>query len=77
MILMESSTCWEIPGFWLIAIIMTGYGMDVAMIVGGSILAVSTYAVQTIAYLHPINGHITAVMSRSSRKNRALDQIIF
>jgi SulP family sulfate permease len=48
---------------------MTGYGMDVAMIAGG-ILAVSTYAVQTIAYLHPVRGHMTAVTLRSSRKNR-------
>ena len=59
----------EYSGIWLIAIIMTGYGMDAAMI-AGVIAAVSTYAVQTITYLHPVRGHMTAVTLRSSRKNR-------
>jgi len=60
----------EYAGTWLIAIIMTTYGMNAAMIAGG-ISAVSTYAVQTIAYLHPIRGHMTAVTLRSSKRNRS------
>lgn len=59
----------EYAGIWLIAIVMTIYGMNAAMIAGG-ISAVSTYAVQTIAYLHPIRGSMTAVTLRSSKRNR-------
>jgi SulP family sulfate permease len=59
----------EYAGTWLITIIMTTYGMSAAMIAGG-ISAVSTYAVQTVAYLHPIRGHMTAVTFRSSKRNR-------
>jgi SulP family sulfate permease len=53
----------------LIAIVMTVYGMNAAMIAGG-ISAVSTYAVQTVAYLHPIRGQMTGVTLRSSKRNR-------
>jgi len=59
----------EYVGTWLIAIVMTTYGMNAAMIAGG-ISAVSTYAVQTVAYLHPIRGQMTAVTLRSSKTNR-------
>ena len=59
----------EYMGIWLIAIVMTMYGMNAAMIAGG-ISAVSTYAVQTVAYMHPIRGQMTAVTLRSSRRNR-------
>ncbi len=59
----------EYAGTWLITIVMTLYGMNAAMIAGG-ISAVSTYAVQTIAYLHPIRGQMTAVTLRSSRRDR-------
>lgn len=44
-------------------------GMNAAMIAGG-ISAVSTYAVQTVAYLHPIRGQMTAATLRSSKRDR-------
>jgi len=59
----------EYMGTWLITVVMTVYGMNAAMIAGG-ISAVSTYAVQTVAYMHPIRGEMTAVTLRSSRTNR-------
>lgn len=62
----------EYAGIWLIVVIMTMYGMDAAMIAGG-IAAVSTYAVQSIAYLSPIRGSMSAVTLRSSNGNRSLD----
>ena len=43
--------------------------MNAAMIAGG-ISAVSTYAVQTVAYLHPIRGQMTAATLRSSKRDR-------
>ena len=47
--------------------------MNAAMMAGG-ISAVSTYAVQTIAYMHPIRGKMTATTLRSSshRKQHAI-----
>jgi SulP family sulfate permease len=59
----------EYSGIWLITIVMTIYGMNAAMIAGG-ISAVSTYAVQTVAYLHPIRGQMTAATLRSSKRDR-------
>jgi SulP family sulfate permease len=61
----------EYAGIWLIVAVMTMYGMDAAMIAGG-IAAVSTYAVQSIAYLSPIRGSMSAVTLRSSNGNRSL-----
>jgi len=52
---------------------MTTYGMNAAMMAGG-ISAVSTYAVYTIAYMHPIRGQMTDTTLRSSsnRKHHAI-----
>jgi len=36
----------------------------------GAIAAVSTYAVQTVAYLHPVRGTMSAATLRSSQRNR-------
>mmetsp|Transcript_46363 Transcript_46363/g.140419 ORF Transcript_46363/g.140419 Transcript_46363/m.140419 type:complete len:659 (-) Transcript_46363:267-2243(-) len=60
----------EYAGIWLIAVVMTMYGMDAAM-VAGVIAAVSTYAVQSIAYLSPIRGHMSGVTLRSSQFHRS------
>lgn len=60
----------EYSGIWLIVVVMTVNGMDAAMI-AGAIAAVSTYAVQTITYLHPIRGTMSAATLRSSIRNRA------
>jgi SulP family sulfate permease len=59
----------EYSGIWLIVVIMTLYGMEAAMI-AGIIAAVSTYAVQSVAYLSPIRGHMPATTLRSSQMNR-------
>ena len=59
----------EYGGIWLIVIIMTLYGMDAAMI-AGAIAAVSTYAVQSITYLNPIRGSMSAETLRSSCRTR-------
>lgn len=44
-------------------------GMNAAMIVG-AISAVLTYALQTVTYLDPMRGHMSAVTLRSSKRNR-------
>ncbi len=59
----------EYVGIWLIAIVMTIKGMDAALI-AGAITAVSTYAVQTVAYLEPVRGFMSGATLRSSQKNR-------
>jgi len=59
----------EYAGIWLIVIVMTFYGMEAAMI-AGVIAAVSTYAMQSITYLNPIRGSMSAVTLRSSHRNR-------
>jgi SulP family sulfate permease len=55
----------EYSGIWLIVVVMTAYGMEAAM-VAGIIAAVSTYAVQSVAYLSPIRGFMPATTLRSS-----------
>lgn len=60
----------EYSGVWLIVTVMTVYGMEAAMIAGG-IAAVSTYAVQSVAYLTPIRGVMPATTLRSSHWNRS------
>ncbi len=60
----------EYSGIWLIVIVMTLYGMEAAMVAGG-IAAVSTYAVQSVAYLTPIRGVMPATTLRSSHWNRS------
>lgn len=59
----------EYSGIWLIVIVMSVYGMESAMVAGG-IAAVSTYAVQNVAYLSPIRGVMPATTLRSSDWNR-------
>lgn len=59
----------EYAGIWLIVIVMSVYGMEAAMVAGG-IAAVSTYAVQNVAYLSPIRGVMPATTLRSSDWNR-------
>jgi len=56
----------EYAGIWLIVVVMTLAGMDAAMIAGG-ISAVSTYVVQSIHYVKPIRGSMSAATLRSSR----------
>jgi SulP family sulfate permease len=59
----------EYSGIWLITAVMTFYGMDAAMI-AGVISALSTYAVQSITYLSPIRGNMSAATLRSSKFTR-------
>lgn len=59
----------EYSGIWLIVIVMSIFGMESAMVAGG-IAAVSTYAVQNVAYLNPIRGVMPATTLRSSDWNR-------
>lgn len=61
----------EYGGILLIITVMTMYGMEAAM-VAGVIAAVSTYAVQSVAYLSPIRGSMSATTLRSSQVNRSL-----
>lgn len=56
----------EYAGIWLIVVVMSIYGMDAAMVAGG-IAAVSTYAAQSIHYVNPIRGAMSAATLRSSR----------
>ena len=44
-------------------------GMNAAMIVG-AVSAVLTYALQTVTYLDPIRGYMSATTLRSSKRNR-------
>jgi SulP family sulfate permease len=60
----------EYSGIWLIVVVMTLYGMDAAMM-AGVIAAISTYVVQSIAYISPIRGSMSAVTLRSSNRNRS------
>ena len=62
----------EYSGIWLIVIIMSAYGMEAAM-VAGIIAAVSTYAVQSVAYQSPIRGFMPATTLRSSVLNRSTE----
>eukprot|EP00536_Pseudo-nitzschia_multiseries_P004862 jgi/Psemu1/238019/estExt_Genewise1.C_850070 len=59
----------EYSGIWLIVVVMSVYGMEAAM-VAGAVAAVSTYAVQNVAYLSPIRGVMPATTLRSSHWNR-------
>jgi SulP family sulfate permease len=60
----------EYSGIWLIVVIMTLNGMEAAMM-AGVIAAVSTYAVQSVAYLSPIRGFMPGTTLRSSQINRS------
>lgn len=59
----------EYAGIWVIAIVMTVWGMTAALI-AGVIAALSTYAVQSINYQNPIRQVITASTLRSSAWTR-------
>lgn len=60
----------EYSGILLIIFVMTLYGMEAAMM-AGVMAAVSTYAVQSVAYLSPIRGSMSATTLRSSQVNRS------
>jgi len=60
----------EYSGIILITVTMTLAGMDAAL-VAGFIAALSTYAVQSITYQHPIKGAMCAATLRSSAWNRS------
>lgn len=62
----------EYAGVWLITIVMVSMGMDAAL-VAGVVAALSTYAVQSIAYQYPIRGAMTAARLRSSAWNRSVE----
>jgi SulP family sulfate permease len=51
---------------------MTASGMDAALI-AGFIAALSTYAVQSVTYQHPIKGAMSASTLRSSAWNRSAE----
>ncbi len=51
---------------------MSFFGMDAALI-AGFIAALSTYAVQSITYQHPIKGSMCAATLRSSAWNRSAE----
>lgn len=59
----------EYTGIWLIVIVMAVAGLEAAMI-AGVVAAVSTYAVQSMTYLNPIRGTMSATTFRSSRYDR-------
>ena len=59
----------EYAGIWVIAIVMTVWGMTAALI-AGVIAALSTYAVQSINYQSPIRQVLTASNLRSSAWTR-------
>mmetsp|Transcript_11326 Transcript_11326/g.15693 ORF Transcript_11326/g.15693 Transcript_11326/m.15693 type:complete len:625 (-) Transcript_11326:165-2039(-) len=59
----------EYGGIWLITVVMTLLGMEAALI-AGAISALSVYAFQSITYLNPIRGSMSAVTLRSSAWNR-------
>jgi SulP family sulfate permease len=61
----------EYGGILLIMVVMTAYGMEAAMM-AGIIAAVSTYCVQSVAYLSPVRGSMSAVTLRSSQINRSI-----
>jgi sulfate permease, SulP family len=63
----------EYSGIWLIVVVMSAFGMEAAMIAGG-IAAVSTHAVQSVHYVSPIRGAMTASTLRSSQWNRTNEQ---
>jgi SulP family sulfate permease len=59
----------EYAGIWLITVVMTVWGMTAALI-SGIIVALSTYAVQSINYHNPIRQVLTATSLRSSAWTR-------
>jgi SulP family sulfate permease len=60
----------EYAGIWAITVVMTVFGMESALLTGGA-TALLTYAVQSVTYLSPIRGSMTAATLRSSEWNRS------
>ena len=64
-----SSIDLEYAGIWAIALVMTIGGMEAALI-AGTICALLTFAIQSVAYPKPIRGSMSAATLRSSEWNR-------
>ena len=64
-----SSIDLEYAGIWAIASVMTIGGMEAALI-AGTICALLTFAIQSVAYPKPIRGSMSAATLRSSEWNR-------
>ena len=62
----------EYAGICLITVTMSSQGMDAGLI-AGFIAALSTYAVQSTVYQHPIKGAMCAATLRSSAWNRSAE----
>ena len=60
----------EYAGIWLIVTVMSIAGLEAAMI-AGVLAAISTYAVQSITYLNPVRGSMSAATLRSNRYDRS------
>ena len=60
----------EYAGIWAIAFAMTAIGMEAALVTG-AVSALLTYAIQSVTYLSPIRGSMTAATLRSSEWNRS------
>ena len=60
----------EYAGIWAITVVMTVLGMEAALLTG-AVSALLTYAIQSITYLSPIRGSMTAATLRSSEWNRS------
>ena len=60
----------EYAGIWAIAFVMTAFGMEAALLMG-AVSALLTYAIQSVTYLSPVRGSMTAATLRSSEWNRS------
>uniref|UniRef100_A0A7R9ZRL1 Cyclic nucleotide-binding domain-containing protein n=1 Tax=Craspedostauros australis TaxID=1486917 RepID=A0A7R9ZRL1_9STRA len=60
---------WEYAAIWVIALVMTFWGMTAALL-AGVIAAMSTYAVQSMTFQNPIRQVMKATTLRSSAWNR-------
>lgn len=60
----------EYGGIWAITFVMTMFGMEDALLMG-AVSALLTYAIQSVTYLSPIRGSMTAATLRSSEWNRS------
>lgn len=59
----------EYFGIWAIALVMTIFGMEAALL-AGAISALLTYAIQSVTYPKPIRGSMSGSTLRSSDWNR-------
>jgi len=60
----------EYAGIWAITVVMTTFGMEAALLMG-AVSALLTYAIQSVTYLSPVRGSMTAATLRSSEWNRS------